>query len=368
MDARPANVLLMIHSLGHGGSERQLANTALGLDRAHFNPHVASVLEGFQADELRRAGIPVLHVPLKSFVTPGVLGVAGLVRSYIRKHGIRLVHTFDYTLSLLGVPVARTCPGVAVLSSQRFYMDLVPEKYKRPLLLTHRMAHGVVANCEEMRKHLSGSHSYPAERIHVCYNGIDTARFTASGRKRLAGMEDASLVIGTVCVLRQEKNLGHLLEAFARSRPMRPGMKLLIVGSGPERESLVARAAALGIAGECVFQPSTADVPAAMRAIDVFVHPSLSEGLPNGVMEAMACGCAVVASRVGGCPELIQDGRTGFLFEAGDLEGLTRKLGEGIAGDDARECIAAAGAERMKDFSLARAAARMQEIYESYLG
>ncbi len=369
MNAKPpANVLLMIHSLGHGGSERQLANTALGLDRSRFNPHVASVLEGFQAEELRRAGIPVFHVPLKSFVSPGVLGVARRVRSYIRENQIRLVHTFDYTLSLLGVPVARTCAGVTVLSSQRFYMDLVPDKYKRPLLLTHRMAHGVVANCEEMKRHLADSYAYPAERIQVCYNGIDTTRFFDSGRKRFAGMEDASLVIGTVCVLRPEKNVGQLLEAFARVRSVRPGMKLVIVGSGPERESLAARSATLNIAHQCTFLPSTPDVPAAMRGIDIFVHPSLSEGLPNGVMEAMACGCAVVASRVGGCAELIDEGRTGFLFEAGDVEGLTRKLTAAIVDDEARVSMAYSGAQKMKEFSLARAAARMQEIDEGYLG
>ena len=362
------NVLLMIHSLGHGGSERQLANTALGLDRSRFNPHVASVLEGFQADALRRAGIPVFQVPLKSFVRPSVIGVARLVRSYIHENRIQLVHTFDHTLSLLGVPVARTCPGVTVLSSQRFYMDLVPPKFRSPLVMTHRMAHGIVANCEEMKRHLSESYAYPPERIQVCYNGIDTSRFYFfPDRVRLPGVEDANLVIGTVCVLRREKNLGHLMEAFARVRLLRPGMKLLIVGSGPERERLVAQASALGIADACVFQPSTADVPAAMRAIDIFVHPSLSEGLPNGVMEAMACGCTVVASRVGGCPELIEEGQTGFLFRAGDLDDLTRSLTAAITADDARACIAAAAAEHMKGFSVARAAARMQEIYESFL-
>ena len=363
------NILLMIHSLGHGGSERQLANTALALDRSRFNPHVASVVGGFQAEALRRAGIPVFHVPLKSFVRPSVLGAARLVRSYIRDNQIQLVHTFDHTLSLLGVPVARTCPGVTVLSSQRFYMDLVPGKFRGPLVMTHRMAHGVVANCEEMKRHLHDSYAYPAERIQVCYNGIDTSRFYFSpDRVRLPGVEEADLVIGTVCVLRPEKNLGHLLEAFERVRLLRPRMKLLIVGSGPEKDGLMTKAATLGIANECIFLPSTPDVPAAMRSIDIFVHPSLTEGLPNGVMEAMACGCTVVASRVGGCPELIEEGRTGFLFRAGDLEDLTRSLTAAIMADDRRGCISAAAAEHMKGFSIARAAARMQEIYDSFLG
>jgi glycosyltransferase involved in cell wall biosynthesis len=355
------NVLLMIHSLGHGGSERQLANTALGLDRSRFNPHVASVLDGFQGDALRRAGIPVLQLPFKSFARPGALAVAWQLRRYIVANDIQLVHTFDYTLSLPGIPVAKTCPGVIALSSQRYYMDLVPAKYKKLLLLTHRMADGVVANCEEMKRHLAVDYSYPADRIQVCYNGIDTARFYPDVTR-----EGGPLVIGTVCVLRPEKNVGQLLEAFAKVRNLRSGMKLLIVGSGPERDGLVAKSAALGIADACTFQPGTADVPAAMRAIDIFVHPSLSEGLPNGVMEAMACGCVVVASAVGGCSELIEEDRTGFLVEAGNLQSLTEKLSNAIAAEALRESVAAAAAAHMKGFSVARAAARMQEIYEMY--
>jgi glycosyltransferase involved in cell wall biosynthesis len=357
----PVDILLMIHSLGHGGSERQVANTALGLDRSRFRPHVASALGGFQADELKRAGIPVLHLPLHSFVSPGALRVALLVRRYIRTHNIKLVHTFDYTLSLLGIPVARSCPGVIALSSQRYYMDLVPPKYKQMLLLTHRMAHGIVANCEEMKRHLTADYDYPADRIQVCYNGIDTARFSPQPRQA------DDLVIGTVGVLRPEKNLGLLLEAFARVQSLRPGMKLVIVGSGPERERLVARSVELGISSRCTFEPTTADVPAFMRAIDIFVHPSLSEGLPNAVMEAMACGCAVIASRVGGCAELIEHGRTGLLVPPGDLEALTACLASAIGDDTPRRKMAAAAADEMQNFSLARAAARMQSIYESYL-
>lgn len=364
---KPIPILLAVHSLGHGGSERQLANIASSIDRSIFSPHVASVLGGFQSDELRRLGIPVFGVPLSSFVSPGVLTAALKLRGYIRENRIRLVHTFDYTLSLLGIPVAKTCPGVIALSSQRYYMDLVPAKYRRLLLLTHRMADGVVANCEEMRRHLVNDYSYPAARTAVCVNGVDTSRFFASGRERATGVEDATLVIGTVCVLRPEKNVGQLLESFARVRSLRPGMKLLIVGSGPEKERLEILSAKLEIADDCVFLPSTPDAASALRSIDIFVHPSLSEGLPNAVMEAMACGCAVVASRVGGCSELIEEGKTGFLTERGDLESLTRQLSAAITQEELRTQVAAAAAERMKDFSLARSALRMQQIYQSYL-
>jgi glycosyltransferase involved in cell wall biosynthesis len=131
---------------------------------------------------------------------------------------------------------------------------------------------------------------------------------------------------------------------------------------------LMAKSQALGISDVCTFRPSTPDVPAVMRSIDIFVHPSQSEGLPNAVMEAMACGCAVVATRVGGCAELIEDRVTGFLTQPGDLASLTASLAAAIEEDEIRERMASAAARRMQDFSLVRSAARMQEIYRGFLG
>jgi len=360
-------VLLMAHSLGHGGSERQLAGIALNLDRGRFTPHVATAFEGFRAEELRRAGVPILQLPLRSFHGLSTLTAAHRLRSYIRQHQIRLVHTFDYTMSLLGVPVARSCRQVAVLSSQRFYMDLVPAKYRRALLATHRLAAGVVANCEAMRRHLADCYSYPANRIHVCYNGVDTAQFFSSRRKRLVQMEDATLVAGAVCVLRAEKNLGQMLEAFRSVKAEVSELRLLVVGSGPERDGLRMLADDLGIGQACVFLPATAGVGAILRGIDVFVHPSLSEGLPNAVMEAMACGCCVIASRVGGCAELIQAGVNGLLVEPNDLDGLTLALRSVIRDEELRQRLATAAAEHMKSFSIEKAAERMGQIYERYL-
>jgi glycosyltransferase involved in cell wall biosynthesis len=181
-------------------------------------------------------------------------------------------------------------------------------------------------------------------------------------------LADAELVVGVVCVLRPEKNLGQLLEAFARVRGQAPGTRLLIVGSGPEEARLRAQARQLSLAEVCRFLPTTPNVAAELRGIDIFVHPSLSEGLPNAVMEAMASGCAVIASRVGGCPELIEHGVDGLLVTPGDLDDLAMQLGALIDDPVARAKLAAAATERMRrDFSLEASARRLEQIYESYL-
>jgi glycosyltransferase involved in cell wall biosynthesis len=365
---KPVPVLYLIHSLGHGGSERQLAAVAMTLDRTRFTPHAASVLDGFRAEEMRQDGIPVWTLPLRTYFGASTLTALRQLCGYISREKVELVHTFDYSLSPLGVAAARVCPGVRVLSSQRCNMELVPLKYRHLLMASHWMADGIIVNCEELRRHLHEEYKYPASRIEVCWNGIDIGRFHPSERKRLHEVRDAALVVGSACVLRAEKALNLLLKSFAEVRKAATGMKLLIVGSGPEEEALRALAGRLGITPQCCFLPSTAEVTAALSSIDIFVHPSLSEGLPNAVMEAMACGCAVAASRVGGCPELIEDGVQGLLFRPGDLDGMVAALRTLIAQPELRRKMADAASARIREqFSISASASRMSDIYERLL-
>jgi len=148
-----------------------------------------------------------------------------------------------------------------------------------------------------------------------------------------------------------------------------PGTRLLIVGSGPEEGSLHRLAAELGIMDACCFQPSTTEVAAALRSIDIFVHPSLSESLPNSVMEAMACACCVIATRVGGCAELMKHGVQGLLCPPNDLESLVHQLESAIRQPELRQSLGTAAAQRIaSEFSLAQATHRMQEIYDQHLG
>jgi glycosyltransferase involved in cell wall biosynthesis len=348
--------------------ERQMTALARNLDRRRFEPHVATVIEGFRAEELRRHGIPILPIPIRSFWDPGPWALVRYLRDYIRRHNIKLVHLFDAGLSAVTVGAVRSTRGVKLLTSQRFYMHLASRKYRYMLLAAHWMADGVVANSEAVRRHLHQDFHFPLNRVEVCHNGVDIQMFSPQPRRRLEQLRDASLVIGSVCVLRAEKNLEHLIEAFARVRGQAPGSKLLLMGSGPEEAMLKALSERLGVGQACCFLPSSADVSQALRSIDIFVHPSLSEGLPNSVMEAMACGCTVIATRVGGCAELIEHGVHGLLVPPGDLEMLAEELSRAIAQPDLSHQMAQAGAKRMEEeFSLTAAAERIQAIYERRL-
>jgi L-malate glycosyltransferase len=368
--AEPVPILLMSFSLGVGGSERQLAEVAKALDRNLFAPHVGSFHpDGVRADELRARGIPILHLPVTSFASLSAVRGAWQLLAYIHRHSIRLVHTFDVPLNIFGVPVARLAARVKVMSSQRAHRLLTPGAYHKLLRVTDHLVDGIVVNCEYMRRHLIDEEHVKEAMIHLCYNSLDTTIFhPAVEPRKHPALQDASIVIGVVCALRPEKGLPTLLDAFARVLPEVPGAKLVLVGSGPCLGDLQTQAATLGITDSCLFIPTNSEVASWLRSIDIFILPSLSEALSNSLMEAMATGCCVVASRVGGNPELVGNDERGVLFEAGDSNGLSVALLR-LCKDSGLRSALSASAKRfiLQNFSLSSSIGRMQEIYEGIL-
>jgi len=369
MASRPSPVLLMTRSLGAGGSERQLTEAAKFLDRRLFSPHVACVdASGIRCQELRECGVPVLELPMHSFLGRDACRAAARLHRYLRENRIRIVHPFDFTLNIFGVPLARFFRTPVVISSQRCFWDLIPPRYRPPMRFAHRIATAVTVNCEALRKEVVERLAIERSRVRVCSNALDTSVYHYQPRSRPAQLKDASLVIGVTCVLRPEKGLSTLLAAFARLYPANPGLRLVVVGSGPLLDSLKRQALQLGIGSACLFEPATADVLAWLRAIDIFALPSLSEALSNSLMEAMACGCCAVASRVGGNPELVSHGGTGLLFEPGNSGDLAEQLRAVVEDATLREDLARAGAASIAaNYSIPVSIGRLQHIYESLL-
>jgi glycosyltransferase involved in cell wall biosynthesis len=158
--------------------------------------------------------------------------------------------------------------------------------------------------------------------------------------------------------------LGTLMEAFRKVKAGRLGIKLVVVGSGPMLEELQA-----GGDADCHFEPAVRNVAPWLRAMDVFVLPSLSEALSNALMEAMGCGCCPVVSDTGGNPELVTDGETGLLFPAGDAAALADRLGRLVDGAEYRRGLAARAESRIRErFTREQAARVMGGIYAEFLG
>jgi L-malate glycosyltransferase len=367
---KPWPVLLMVRELGIGGCERDLTKVAIGLDRTRFEPHVGCFRpEGFRSAELQSNGVPIVHVPVKSFRSPSAIQGARIMGDYIRTRGIQLVHCYDVPTTVFGVPVARMYGSPVVVSSQLSYRQLAKPFMRQLLRATDRLVDTVVVNCLAMQEHMVNDEKVPIERTYLCYNGVDTSIFHPakhSAEKAPPALAGASLVIGTVCGLRAEKRVELLVDAFAKAYSLRPGMKLAVVGSGVMLPKLEKQAARLGIREACVFQPATSDIPPWLQAMDIFVLPSDSEAFSNALLEAMACGCCPVGSRVGGMPELIEHGERGLLFQSGDSTDLAAKLTEVIKDDELRSGFAGAAARFAREtLSVEANVSRMSALYAS---
>lgn len=369
LDSPPIPILLACHTLGPGGTERQMTEMALHLDRTRFRPHVMSFNpEGFRADELRSGGVPVVELPVRSFRDFSVLRAAGVFRAYLNEHNIQVVHPFDYPTVTFMAPLARWFGAPVVLGSARGERALFPPLYRRALRFTDRLVHGIVANSPFCADELIRIYGVAPDRIFLAPNGVDTVRFQPGHRSDLAPFRNAELVIGAVSVLRPEKSLENLIDAFQLLTNRHASWRLLIVGGGESETTLRRRAAAALPSDRYRFLPSSSDVSPYYRAMDIFVLPSRSEAFSNALLEAMASGVCPVASEAGGNPYILRHDDNGCLFPVGDSQALANLLERLGTDPQTRHRLAdTARHEAVSRYSLRAAADRLGEIYTSVL-
>ncbi len=371
MSASPVPVLLMVRELGQGGCERDLAKLAKAIDRSKFTPHVGCFLsQGVRTADVEALGIPIVEFPVRSFASPSAVAGAVQMRRYLRANQIQVVHCFDGPSVLFGIPVAWFCRVPAIVSAQLGERELYTKAHHKLVRGTDHLAHVVIANSRAIQQYLIHREHVPADRTYLCYNGVETSVFhpATTPEPKPPAIANAPLVIGTVCALRREKRVDLLIKAFAQVRHLVPGMKLLIVGSGSVLPQLEALRGQLNLGADCVFEPAQSEVAPWMRSLDIFVISSETESFPNGLLEAMACGCSCIGSRVGGIPELINDGVSGLLFESQNVPALVTALTKLIEDPALRRRLAQQAALDVRTkFSLEAFARNNEALYEKLL-
>ena len=356
-------VAVFLTSFHPGGTERQMTELIQRIDRSRFDVHVACFHKVGAWLERVEACAPVTEFPIHGFARPATLARAAAFARWCRRQRIAIVQTCDLYANSFALP-ASALAGVQVrLGSRR---ELNPDKSAAQIALqrhAYRCAHGVIANSNAAASVLENE-GIPRQRIHVIANGVSLERFS----ERSAQQRSVNTII-TVANLRQEKAHEVLLAAAARLAPRHPSLQFLIVGDGPRAAELRALAQTLGVGTQVSFLGHREDIPALLAQADAYVLPSRSEAFPNGAIEAMAAGLPVVASRVGGLLDLIDDGRTGLLVKPDDPSALADALESLLLSPaHAAKLGASAREEVTRRYSFDRMVRTFEDLYLSQLG
>lgn len=320
-------ILKVVPTLMCGGTENQFMTLGRRLDRSRFDVGFACLRRwGPFVEELGQLGIPLQEYQVATFRSVhAVRQQARLARQIVRGR-IDIVHAYNFYGNVFAIPPARLVAPVVIASIRDRSPYLTPMQ-KRVQRYTCQFADRILVNADAVKEWLTREEGYDDSKIVVIRNGVDMARFQSaptrqSIRHELGIDADARLVV-VVSRLTRLKGIEHFLQAAAALSPRYPDARFLIVGetSPPDPAYLTqlqALARSLGVADVVTFTGLRSDVPAVLAAADVAVMPSLNEALSNVLLESMAAGAPVVATRVGGTPEALVDGETGLLVEPGD--------------------------------------------------
>ena len=352
MDRGSLTVEMVLPALEAAGMEAMTARLMRALAaRGHRVGVTCIEAGGVLADQLRSEGYRVALVPALGL---RAMWRAPLLESWLRTVGPDVVHVHSgawlkaaRAARRAGVPrVVHTVHGLIGDDVEPWYVPLLHRQ-------AARYTDWVIPVSAPLRDYMKRRVNVDAARMRVIPNGVNTDTFrpgppTGALRERLRIASDR-LVVGIVARLDPVKNHALLLDAFARVRALVPETALVIVGDGPLRSSLESRARSLGIDRDVHFVGVSTDVATLYRELDAFVLSSNAEGTSMSIIEAMASGVCVVATAVGGTPELLADGACGLLVPPGDPAALADALTLVLRDGARRRLLADAGRARAEE-------------------
>jgi glycosyltransferase involved in cell wall biosynthesis len=362
------NVLIVTDEMELGGSQRQITELALGLQARGDAVSVRYFRnESFLVGQLREGGVDVARMPKSGRIDAGF--VLRLARC-IREGGFELVHAFSFTAELWSAIALTLLPRAArpvlVTSIRGTYEWYTPLQWRLKRWTTRRSA-AVVANATAAADHAFVRMGLPQDRLAIVRNGIgrpaDREAARIRHRQALGVGEDTPLAL-FVGRLVDHKNLPMLVRAAGRLAAGGSALRFVLVGDGPLAGETRRAIADAGLDTRVTLTGERDDAAELMCAADMLVLPSWREGLPNVVIEAMQAGCAVVATRAGGIPELVRDGETGLLVAVDDDAALAAALARLEHDPALRARLAAAARTRAtQDYGVDAMVAAMRAVY-----
>jgi glycosyltransferase involved in cell wall biosynthesis len=372
--AEKIRLLHVVNGLAIGGAENHLLQSLRVTDRSRYNVMVCSVRQGGPLERaFLEAGVPVRVIAQKMRFDPTV--VTRLARLY-RQWKPHLVQTTLYYADMVGVLAARLAPGPVLISVEHGIHgegDVLRVTPRHVLAYRWAMKRvkRVVAVSGHIHRSLLVHRHLPDSQVVTIRNGFDASVLPAADRavkRREFGFGEEDWVVGMVARMDPVKGHAVLLKALPGLMAGSPRLKCLLVGDGPLRPDLEAGVRKEDLEKHVVFTGFRRDVAEILACVDVLVLPSFSEGLPMILLEAMACRVPVIASDVGGVPEIITHGYNGLLVKPGEAGSLGEALLFMIRNREEARRMGEAGRSRvLGEFSLEKEAEAYGRLYRSCL-
>ncbi len=324
-DRGPLRVMFVTCSMPVGGAETLLVQLMRGLDRNRFEPELCCLKSLGPLGEQIACEAPAHSWLWKHKLDPTILF---RLENLFRRQKIDAVITVGAGDKMFWGRLAAHRAGVPVIASA-LHSTGWPDQVERLNRWLNSITDAFIGVAESHGRYLVETEGFPAEKVHVAPNGVDTRRFRflpASRAKLRAelGIAADAPVCGVVAAQRPEKNLHLFLESAARVNKQLPQARFILVGDGPERESLEVQTRKLGMRNEVFFLGTRKDIPQLLSTIDLFGLTSDNEASPVSILEAMCCGRPVVATNVGSIAESVQHGFSGYLVEPGDVDAMSK--------------------------------------------
>jgi glycosyltransferase involved in cell wall biosynthesis len=367
---RRTKILFLVGCLDPGGAETHLVRLVNHLDGDRFDPVVCA----FRGGPLRENFRPAVRVysPLAASRLDPLLPFR-LAAILLRERPDIVDCTGRGGVALTGRILARLTLRPRLIHSLHESGSSNPDRWVAAL--NRRLApltDCFVTVCHWQRDYLISSQRLPPDRSLVIYNGIEPdlyrAREHRESVRRELGLPTEAVAVGLVGRLVPLKAHDLLLEAVVPLVDKHPNLRLLFVGSGPHLEQVRQKASDLGLERRVLFTGQRQDVPRLLQALDILAVPSRREAFPVTVLEGMAAGLPVVASRVGGIPEAVIDEGTGLLIRPGDEQSLSRALDRVIEQPELRRKLGEAARERVTEhFSMTATVQQREKLFEALL-
>ena len=362
------HVVHMIDELPPDGAERLIADMLYHRSNRFRYSVVCLVRDGALAQEIRDLGVPVTVLGRRGAVDPTLVVRLAF---WLRKNRVDVVHTHLFTADSYGRVAARLA-GVRGVFSTAHNTNVCEGKVKKAVHWgLSWISTRVVACSEEVGRVMREQDHLPASRLGVISNGINVDRFAGArgdGVREEFNVPAGSLLIGVIGRLHEQKGHRHLIAAMGLLRDQGLAATCLIIGQGELRAELEEEVRRLQLGDRVLFTGQRKDVPRLLAALDVLAMPSLWEGLPMALLEAMAMSRAVVATRVSGIPDVIQDGDNGLLVPASDPAALAAALTRLIKDTELRARLGRSALATLRQrFDVKRTAQAYEALYSAAL-